>query len=84
MMAGVGGREQDVVEHGLGPMPEPRIESGEPGPGGVDAVTATSVEPIVPDLPAGVGSAGSATPPGLRLSEDTSTEATEGDRESPD
>ena len=34
----------------LGPQPEPRIEPGEPNPGGVDAITDDSGPVAIPDL----------------------------------
>lgn len=37
-------------ESDLGPMPEPTIESGEPNPGGVDAIDADSGPIAIPDL----------------------------------
>jgi hypothetical protein len=67
------------MPHDLGPRPEPRIDPGDPPPGGVDAVDVDTVgEPLVPDLPPernpGVDDQ---LPEETRSGEDTSTQATE-------
>ena len=68
----------------LGPIPEPRIEPGEPNPGGVDAVTEDSGPILIPDLTPDENPAiDDQTPDSLveqmRGSEDTTTKATQGD-----
>ncbi|GAA5145726.1 hypothetical protein GCM10023340_15550 [Nocardioides marinquilinus] len=69
----------------LGPMPAPRIEPGEPDPGGVDAVAASDgvdgetaePEPLARDLdPADNPAADDSLPDEMRQTEDTDTEAT--------
>ena len=67
----------------LGPQPEPRIEPGEPNPGGVDAVPENGVHSI-PDLSPDENPAIDelATDPlkeSVKEGEDTSTEATRSD-----
>jgi hypothetical protein len=67
----------------LGPKPEPRIEPGEPNPGGVDAVDADSGPILIPDLPpeenpAFEGQASGSVADQVSGSEDTSTQATDG------
>ena len=79
----------------LGPQPEPRIEPGEPNPGGVDAVPENGVHSI-PDLSPDENPAIDELAPdplmeSVKEGEDTSTEATrsddghheESDKESP-
>jgi len=78
----------------LGPQPEPRIEPGEPNPGGVDAVADDSGPLAIPDLspddnPAMEDKAPDAVKAEVKEGEDTSTKATrdrdddEPDKESP-
>lgn len=64
----------------LGPRPEPKIEPGEPPPGGVDAVDEPEIPPLVPDRSPDINPAteGASTPAAVREGEDTSTEATRG------
>jgi len=64
----------------LGPMPEPRIEPGEPAPGGVDALPEPVVH-LIPDLgvtenPALEDKAPDAVVDEVDDGEDTSTKAT--------
>jgi hypothetical protein len=76
----------------LGPRPDPKIDPGEPNPGGVDAIDGgDDAEPMVPDLPADKNPAVDdlAAPDELQEGEDTSTQATDdeepmsGEEESP-
>lgn len=75
----------------LGPMPEPRIDPGEPNPGGVDAIDGGDPsEPVIPNLPPEKNpSVSTAAPDELNTGEDTSTQATDdkepmsGEQESP-
>ncbi|MCW2792106.1 MAG: hypothetical protein JWO76_1204 [Nocardioides sp.] len=62
-------------------MPEPRVEPGEPNPGGVDAITGEMQVPVVADLPPELNPAvdDDAVPDELTEGEDTSTQATEGE-----
>lgn len=68
-----------MTKDDLGPMPEPQIESGEPNPGGVDAITGEMEAPTVPDLSPDLNpeTKGDSVPDEVREGEDTSTEATE-------
>jgi hypothetical protein len=69
----------------LGPKPEPEIEPGEPNPGGVDAVP--QPDEIIPaDLSTVENPAvdAEAAPDALQEGEDTSTEATRGEKEAGD
>jgi len=64
----------------LGPMPEPRIEPGEPAPGGVDALPEPGIH-LIPDLgvtenPAVEDRAPDPVVDAVDDGEDTSTEAT--------
>lgn len=66
----------------LGPQPEPKIEPGEPNPGGVDAIDSdTQGEPTTPNLPTGKNPAAASAPDAVASGEDTSTQATEGGEE---
>jgi hypothetical protein len=67
----------------LPPMPEPKIEPGEPNPGGVDAIDAEDGEPAIPDLPTAKNPAtdDAAMPDEVKQTEDTSTQATEDESE---
>ena len=82
----------------LGPMPEPKIEPGEPHPGGVDAIdggeAAAEPDPTTPDLPTDKNPAVEDVAPDslkeqMQGAEDTSTQATKdeepisGEEESP-
>lgn len=75
----------------LGPKPEPRIQPGEPNPGGVDAIDGGDpADPVIPNLPPEKNpSVSSASPDELSRGEDTSTQATDdkepmsGEHESP-
>ncbi|WP_126688202.1 hypothetical protein [Nocardioides ferulae] len=72
---------QPTVSGDLGPMPTPRIDPGEPPPGGADAVTEGAFDaPLVPDLSPDLNpeTKGDSVPDPLREGEDTSTEATAG------
>lgn len=65
----------------LGPQPEPRIEPGEPNPGGVDAVEDLTVPGAIPDLSPDDNPAVEENTPDQLLAEvkepeDTSTKAT--------
>ena len=68
----------------LSPKPEPRIEPGEPNPGGVDAIDggdAHAEHPTIPNLPTDKNPAvHDATPESMKdemkAGEDTSTQAT--------
>ena len=65
----------------LGPQPEPRIEPGEPNPGGVDAVADDSGPLAIPDLspddnPAMEDKAPDSVKEEVKEGEDTSTKAT--------
>jgi hypothetical protein len=79
-------------ESDLGPAPEPRIEPGEPSPGGVDAIefpdgaeaaaeeTGEPVAPVMRDLdPKDNPAVDDAAPEEMKQGEDTSTEATKSD-----
>jgi len=77
---------------GLGRMPEPKIEPGEPAPGGVDAVgEGPHAGPATPDLSLDDNPAVDqvALPDEMKSGEDTSTQATRseepmaGEQESP-
>lgn len=75
----------------LGPMPEPKIEPGEPHPGGVDAIDDDSGPIMIPDLlphenPAIEERAPETIRQEVEEGEDTSTKATrdEGDPEASD
>lgn len=76
----------------LGPMPTPKIEPGEPNPGGVDAIDDDSGPILIPDLtpeenPAIEDKAPDAVVDEVRGVEDTSTRATRsegGDHEGAD
>jgi hypothetical protein len=63
----------------LPPMPEPKIEPGEPNPGGADAVDQVDDEPAIPDLPIDKNPAtdDADIPEEVGQTEDTSTQATE-------
>lgn len=64
----------------LGPRPDPQIESGEPNPGGVDAIDADQdQDQQIPDLPTDKNPAvdDEATPDEVQETEDTSTAGTE-------
>ena len=68
----------------LGPQPEPRIEPGEPNPGGVDAVDDDTGPVLIPDLtpsqnPAMEDRAPDPVVDEVRGSEDTSTQQTRSD-----
>jgi hypothetical protein len=72
----------------LGPMPEPRIEPGEPEPGGVDAVDG-GANGTIPDLsPADNPAIEDKAPDTLKQEvsgrEDTSTRATRDEEQDPD
>ena len=76
----------------LGPMPDPRIEPGEPAPGGVDAVDdGPQAGPATPDLSLSDNPAVDhvSLPDEMKTGEDTSTQATRseepmaGEQESP-
>ncbi len=61
----------------LGPRPEPRIEPGEPNPGGPDAVDDDSGPLAVPDLsPDANPAADDIVPDEIKVPDDTDTEAT--------
>ena len=61
----------------LGPMPEPKIEPGEPNPGGADAIEENGAPLAVPDLGSDQNPAvEDAAPEEIRGLEDTETEAT--------
>jgi hypothetical protein len=67
-----------MEEPDLGPMPEPRIEPGEPNPGGVDAIDVDDAPPAVPDLgPDRNPAAEDAVPDEIKQPDDTDTEATD-------
>ncbi len=68
-----------MPDEDLGPKPEPKIEPGEPNPGGVDAIDAEDGEPAIPDLPIGKNPVTDdvAMPDEVKQTEDTSTQATE-------
>ena len=68
-----------MPDEDLGPKPEPKIEPGEPNPGGVDAVDAEDGEPATPDLPIHKNPVTDdvAMPDEVKQTEDTSTQATE-------
>jgi len=77
---------------GLGPMPEPQIEPGEPAPGGADAVgDGPHAGPATPDLSLDDNPAVDhvSLPDEMKSGEDTSTQATRseepmaGEQESP-
>jgi hypothetical protein len=70
-------------------MPEPRIEPGEPNPGGVDAIDDDSGPILIPDLtpeenPAIDDRAPDHVVEDVSGSEDTATEATEGEADEGD
>jgi hypothetical protein len=66
----------------LPPKPEPKIEPGEPNPGGADAIDADDLEPTIPDFPGGKNPATEAAlPDEVKQTEDTSTQATENEAE---
>ena len=69
------------MSNDLGPKPEPRIEPGEPNPGGVDAVDLDpGGEPTIPNLPTDKNPAVSdEAPDEVTQGEDTATEATRSD-----
>ena len=61
----------------LGPRPEPRIEPGEPNPGGPDAVEEDNGPPAVPDLsPDANPAADDIVPDEIKVPDDTDTKAT--------
>jgi hypothetical protein len=73
----------------LGPKPEPRIEPGEPNPGGVDAIDDFSGPIAIPDLSPAVNPAIEAKAPEtvkqeVGEGEDTSTKATRDDHDPED
>ena len=75
----------------LGPMPAPKVDPGEPNPGGVDAIDDDSGPILIPDLTAEENPAIEDAPDPLKEqvegSEDTSTTATRsegGDHEGAD
>jgi hypothetical protein len=70
-----------MPDEDLGPKPEPKIEPGEPNPGGVDAVDEVDADVAIPDLPIGKNPATDAEtmPDEVGKTEDTSTQATEDD-----
>lgn len=73
----------------LGPMPTPKIESGEPNPGGVDAIEDDSGPILIPDLtpaenPAIEDKAPDPVVEEVKGTEDTSTRATRSDDGSED
>ncbi|MCW2792108.1 MAG: hypothetical protein JWO76_1206 [Nocardioides sp.] len=80
-----------MTHEDLGPRPDPKIEPGEPNPGGVDAIDGgDEPEPTIPDLPTDKNPAvEDAAPDELKEGEDTSTQATDdeepisGEKESP-
>jgi hypothetical protein len=73
----------------LGPMPTPKIEPGEPNPGGVDAIEDDSGPILIPDLtpaenPAIEDKAPDPVVDEVKGAEDTSTRATRSDDGSED
>ena len=73
-----------MPEEDLGPMPDPKIEPGEPNPGGADAQPDDSGPIAIPDLspdenPALDDRAPETVKKEVKEGEDTSTEATESD-----
>jgi hypothetical protein len=61
----------------LGPKPEPKIEPGEPNPGGVDAIEEENGPPAVADLdPDANPAADDRVPDEIKQGDDTDTEAT--------
>lgn len=71
------------TDSGLGPMPEPEIEPGEPNPGGIDAVDG-GAHGTIPDLSPGENpsideKAPEAIKEEVAEGEDTSTKATRAD-----
>jgi hypothetical protein len=61
----------------LGPQPEPKIEPGEPNPGGVDAIEEDNGPPAVPDLsPDANPAAEDIVPDEIKAPDDTDNEAT--------
>jgi hypothetical protein len=71
-----------MPDEDLGPKPEPKINPGEPNPGGVDAIDAEDGEPTIPDLPGGKNPAVDASAPDeKKQTEDTSTQATDSEGE---
>ena len=72
-----------MPDEDLGPKPDPKIDPGEPNPGGVDAIDAEDGEPTIPDLPGGKNPAVDASAPDDEVgkTEDTSTQATHSEGE---
>jgi len=77
------------TDEDLGPMPEPRIEPGEPNPGGVDAIDDDSGPIAIPDLSPDENPALDENAPDplkdvVKEGEDTSTEATRSEGQDPE
>lgn len=72
-----------MPDEDLGPKPEPKIEPGEPNPGGVDAVDEVDEDVAIPDLPVGKNPAtdSESMPDEVGKTEDTSTQATHSEGE---
>ncbi|MCL8025009.1 hypothetical protein [Nocardioides bruguierae] len=64
----------------LGPMPQPEATRPQLVPGGPDAVLEAQRSPVVPDVAAEANPATAATPEANRSGEDTSTQATRGEK----